>query len=154
MPKLDLVPVAAERAVEEETQKLGQETADKTENDGLTFDDTSEFVRAISYTPAPVRESIIIKIDTSHMQDADEDNDQREAGDEILTELEADATKEEEMEEDETDAMLRTIEDAIKSSEVKTEDNEGPPADQVRPLIILFGVVLDLRLVVKKDRYI
>ena len=93
----------------------------------LEFDDTSEFVRSITYNPpapiAPKSEPIIVKIDT-RAAPAGEDSDEEI---EAITEMDANVhVKEEEeegeaMDEDETTAMLNAIEDAIKKSEAGPE---------------------------------
>lgn len=120
--------VTADRAAEEDFEQsngAGPST-------GLTFDDTSEFVRAISYTPAVVKaeptEPIIVRIDTSSMG---RDTDMAE-GDEALTELKAESgVKDEEMEDDETALMLMAIEEAMQSSTGKVDDSEEAQVDDV-----------------------
>lgn len=105
--------VTADRAAEDESVDVP--------TGGLTFDDTSEFVRAITYTPAAVKtesvEPIIVRIDTSALsRDAHLQNniDNSGNGDEALTELEAGSpVKDEEMEDEETAMMLMAIEEAM-----------------------------------------
>lgn len=105
----------------------------------LEFDDTSEFVRSITYTPTaaapPVKmEPIIVKIDTRAT--AQEDDDE-EGGDEAINEMDVHVKEEEEegeeiemdMDEDATSAMLNAIEAAIKGGgdggvEVKNEEHD------------------------------
>lgn len=123
--------VAQERLAEEAARAAAADAPppDRKPN-VLEFDDTSEFVRSITYTPAaPVKmEPIIVKIDTSASRDVEDDSDE-EMGDEAIGEMEVNV-KEEEMDEDETTAMLNAIENAIKSGEgevgvdVKTEEHD------------------------------
>lgn len=115
-----------ERQVEQQTAAGPEASSSTAPKPGvLEFDDTSEFVRSITYTPAaptaPVKhEPIIVKIDTSAAAAAGDDSDDDQMGDEAITEMEADvrvkqeeADEEMEMGEDETSAMLNAIADAI-----------------------------------------
>lgn len=126
-----------ERQVEQQQAAAGPEASSSTapKPGVLEFDDTSEFVRSITYTPAaptaPVKhEPIIVKIDTSAAAAAAEDDDDDEQmGDEAITEMEADARvkqeeadEEMEMGEDETSAMLNAIADAIHMSDANGSD--------------------------------
>lgn len=89
------------------------------EEGGLVFDDTSEFVRAITYDPVavkqePVAENPLSKAPSEPLQDVKMDN-----VDESMEELEAGevVVKEEEDEE----AMLNAIENAIREQEAVDE---------------------------------
>jgi len=90
---------------------------------GLTFDDTTEFVRAISYNPVKAEprpaEPIIVRIQTQRSPSPDV----KMEGDQNLTELEVkeegEADEDEEMEDD---AVLAALESAIAASGPKAED--------------------------------
>jgi U4/U6.U5 tri-snRNP-associated protein 1 len=125
-----ILAVAQKRKAEQATQEAADATRASVSKPGvLEFDDTSEFVRSITYSP-PVPTSmkqgpIIVKIDT-HAARAEEDSDEEMEADEAITEMDAKThVKEEEdqeMGEDETAAMLNAIEDAIKKSEADSQD--------------------------------
>lgn len=122
--------MAAERAQEEAAQ--ADEIIKVEDNDlaeegqgGLTFDDTSEFVRAISYNPAAVKTEAIeppVTRGVSKQRSASRDVSMDRG--EAVEELEAGevTVKEEEDEEDEA-AMLNAIEDAIKATEAEERIN-------------------------------
>jgi U4/U6.U5 tri-snRNP-associated protein 1 len=100
---------------------------------GLTFDDTSEFIRAISYNPTPVKaelaESSMARAPSKQLSPSRDVSIDR---DEAMEELEAGevSVKEEEDDEDEG-AILNAIEDAIRATEaqeraaVKQEEQDG-----------------------------
>lgn len=145
--------VAHERQAEQQQAAAAPEASSSTapKPGVLEFDDTSEFVRSITYTPAaPIaptkQEPIIVKIDTSAAAAAGDDSDDDERGDVAITEMDADirvkqedADEDLEMGEDETSAMLNAIADAIKSSDVngsdtvKAEQSEEQDATPVSP---------------------
>ncbi|KAF8339589.1 SART-1 family-domain-containing protein [Cantharellus anzutake] len=104
---------------DEEGQRNGQLDA----SGALTLDDTSEFVRSITYTPAPVQQNpIIVTIDTAHMREASEDKE--ETG-EAIAEFENSAVGDEPMDyDDEADAMLRAIEEGIANQRSETMKEE------------------------------
>lgn len=135
------VSVAQERQAEQTTQDAADATGSTAPRPGvLEFDDTSEFVRSITYTPAaplsaPVKqEPIIVTIDTRAAREAGENSDEEMDDVEAITELEAGTpVKEEdgeEIDEDETSAMLKAIEDAIKKSEADSDTKAGPAESQ------------------------
>lgn len=146
--------VTHERQTEQEQAAIPHEvySSDAPKPGVLEFDDTSEFVRSITYTPAPSlpvkQDPIIVKIDTkAAARSGDSDNDDIEDSDQAILEMEADVrVKQEEddedveMGEDETSAMLNAIEDAIKKSEadagangdVKAEPSEAQDGTAVR----------------------
>ncbi len=101
------VLVIASRTEDEDQQNGGPQNLS-----GLTLDDTSEFVRGINFTPAEVKqEPIIVKIDTSHMREASEDEEKEG---EAIAEFEGASVDDEPMDYDEeTDAMLRAIEQSM-----------------------------------------
>ena len=103
-------------------------TAANDEDDGLTFDDTSEFVRSITYDPSAVKKEpeetaaprrISPPITSQNMEETDVALAELEAGEVAIKE------------EDYDDEMLDAIEDAINTTEarergtgVKTEDGD------------------------------
>jgi U4/U6.U5 tri-snRNP-associated protein 1 len=100
---------------------------------GLTFDDTSEFVRAISYNPAAVKsEPIEPSVARASSKQPSVSRDMSTDRGEAMEEIEAGevTVKDEEDEEDEG-AILNAIEDAIRETEeeenaaVKQEDQDG-----------------------------
>ncbi|THH01480.1 hypothetical protein EW026_g1250 [Hermanssonia centrifuga] len=99
---------------------------DEPEEGGLVFDDTSEFVRAITYDPVAVKQEPLAETATPRaeskqafappdieMGNEDEDMEELEAGEVVI--------KEEEDEE----AMLNAIENAIKEHEAVQEAQNG-----------------------------
>lgn len=128
--------MAQKRKAEQAGQESGDALGASTPKPGvLEFDDTSEFVRSITYAPpAPPQvkqEPIIVKIDT-HAAGAEEDSDEEMEGDEAITEIDSNIhvkdEEDQEMGDDETTAMLNAIEDAIKKSELdkkRTTEAEG-----------------------------
>lgn len=145
--------MAHERQAEQQQAAAGPEASSTAapKPGVLEFDDTSEFVRSITYTPAaptaPTKqEPIIVQIDTSAAPPAGDDSDDEQMGDVAITEMDADvrvkqeeADEEMEMGEDETSAMLNAIADAIKSSDasgsgaVQAEPSEEQDATPVSP---------------------
>jgi len=100
------------------------------EDDGLTFDDTSEFVRSIGYNPSAVKKEPEVAIATRRTSPPTANHDVKmEEADVALTELEAGEVVSKE--EGYDDEMLDAIEDAINSVEaheqkagVKTEEGD------------------------------
>ncbi|KAL0954550.1 hypothetical protein HGRIS_003516 [Hohenbuehelia grisea] len=107
-----------------------EDDQEDTADDGLTFDDTSEFVRAVGNNPVPVKKEVreSSAVPTQAARQRSESQDVRMAeGDEALDELEAgEVTVKEEGEEDDM-AMLDAIEDALKTSDAQNgvEDAVG-----------------------------
>ena len=104
------------------------QTAANDEDDGLTFDDTSEFVRSITYGSSAVKEPVESTV-TRHASPSTNHDAKMEETDVALVELEAGEVVVKE--EDYDDEMLDAIEDAIKATEahewktgVKTEDSD------------------------------
>lgn len=144
--------VARERLAEQAAQEAAADAPPEKKPGVLEFDDTSEFVRSITYTPAaPIKmEPIIVKIDTraaAVAADNDDDDEDMER-DEAIGELEVgEHVKEEEMDEDETTAMLNAIEDAIKTSEGSTVKTEEPAADAAVSCMIFPALVSQFLLI-------
>lgn len=122
--------MAQQRKAEREAQEVTDTPEASASKPGvIEFDDTSEFVRSITYNPpAPTAvksEPIIVKIDTRAPQQ-EADSDEEMEGVEAITEMDADTRvkeeEDEEMAEDETTAMLNAIEDAIKKSEADAQE--------------------------------
>jgi U4/U6.U5 tri-snRNP-associated protein 1 len=123
----------AEAAQADEIIKIEDDEATTEGQGGLTFDDTSEFVRAISYNPAAVKAEPVEPLVASARsgQPSDSRDVSMDRG-EAMEEIEAGevTVKEEEDEEDEG-AILNAIEDAIRATEaeesaaVKHEDHDG-----------------------------
>ncbi|TFY60449.1 hypothetical protein EVJ58_g5150 [Rhodofomes roseus] len=116
----------ARRIAEERAQPEGRaveviniEDDDNDGDGGLTFDDTSEFVRAITYDPVAVKKESPSQAPASrqtpkpHSPSADV---KMEEGDEVLDELEAGEVRVKE-EQDYDEEMLNAIENAIKETE-------------------------------------
>jgi U4/U6.U5 tri-snRNP-associated protein 1 len=132
------LPVAEERAREEAAQadeviKIDDDESIAEGQGGLTFDDTSEFVRAISYNPAAVKaEQVGPSMTRARSKQPSASRDVSIDRGEAMEEIEAGevTVKEEEDEEDEG-AMLNAIEDAVRATEeaeraaVKQEDQDG-----------------------------
>lgn len=130
--------VAEERAREEANQanqiiKIDDDDPTTDGQGGLTFDDTSEFVRAISYNPAAVKaEPAEPSVERAPSKQPSGSRDVSMDRGEAMEEIEAGelTVKEEEDDEDEG-AMLNAIEDALKATEadestaVKEEDQVG-----------------------------
>ena len=107
----------------------GQAAANGGDDDSLTFDDTSEFVRSIAYDPSAVKKAEETTVTRRASPPTANIDTKMEETDVALVELEAGevAVKEE----DYDDEMLDAIEDAIKATEaheqktgVKTEEGE------------------------------
>lgn len=135
--------VATERAREEAAQadeiiKIEDDDVGEEEQGGLTFDDTSEFVRAISYNPAavkaePVEPSTAQAISKQPSASRDISMDRGEAMEEI--EAGEVTVKEEDDDEEDEGAILNAIEDAFRAEEradVKQENHDevGTSAQQ------------------------
>jgi U4/U6.U5 tri-snRNP-associated protein 1 len=94
---------------------------------GLTFDDTSEFVRAISYNPAPVKiEQVESSIAPSPTKTRSPSRDVSIAADEALDEIEAGEVV---MKEEDDEEMLEAIEQVIRDTEAAERiaaENGGP----------------------------
>ncbi|KIP05841.1 hypothetical protein PHLGIDRAFT_30731 [Phlebiopsis gigantea 11061_1 CR5-6] len=92
---------------------------DATDDEGLVFDDTSEFVRAITYDPVSIKEEPTeTSASRARSRQPSEPAKDVEMKDEPMDEVEAGEVvvkEEDEMEDDE--AMLNAIEDAIKEQE-------------------------------------
>ncbi|KAG8937257.1 hypothetical protein FRC02_000027 [Tulasnella sp. 418] len=146
-PKLtpeDIAKRIAEEKAEEEERRLRAVVSDEVDVDmndtkqedevdgGLTFDDTTEFVRAISYNPIPKAvpaEPIIVQIKSQRSVSPERHGISKTQGDVDLNEIEMKEegeASEGEVDEDGDAAMLAIIEDAIKSAEnqeVKREED-------------------------------
>jgi U4/U6.U5 tri-snRNP-associated protein 1 len=118
---LFIFTVAEERAAE-----VAKETTAQFETDigggGLTFDDTSEFVRAISYNPAPPKQHapaqpIVVQINTAAQRD-----DHMDEGDEAMSEPETGEVDPMEDDQEDESAVLLALENAI-----------GRDSDEVKP---------------------
>ena len=93
---------------------------------GLTIDDTSEFVRAITFDPTAVKKErveVSLKRETSRGPSQPSSAAKAEDSDETMEEIEAGevVVKEEENEE----AMLNAIENAIKQTEAMEADQQN-----------------------------
>lgn len=117
------VVVAEQRSREHSTHlddvfKL-EEPADNS-NTGLIFDDTSEFVRGISYNPAPVKTELN---GTSTALSAKQLSPSRDVSiapaDPALEEIEAGEVVVKDEDEDDEEAMLQAVEQAIKATETE-----------------------------------
>lgn len=133
---LGLPPVVQERLNEQDADGDGiiNVVEDDDDASGLTFDDTSEFVRAISYNPV-VAKSHVQEVKQEHMDVVAKDESPEplqdytmNGEDATIEELEAGELlmKEEEDEE----AMLHALEGAIRTAEadaarIKQEENNG-----------------------------
>ncbi|KAF8632249.1 hypothetical protein AX15_001997 [Amanita polypyramis BW_CC] len=129
----------AEQRAQEEAEAVGaikveEGTQEEKEESGLTFDDTSEFVRSVGLHPVVVKPELK-ELQVSVMEeDAKQQSISRDVsmapGDEVVEELEAGelVVKDEEDEEDEM-AILNEIENAIRRTEAEeaatTTQNEG-----------------------------
>lgn len=112
--------------------EVGEDSGDK-ENDGLEFDETSEFVRAIQYNPVAIkqeevkqeeRQISIPPVRTASAQQAVNLERTPMETDDPVYEIEAgEVIVKEEPEDDE--AMLDAIEDAIESIEAEEMANGG-----------------------------
>lgn len=111
--------VAAERTKSEAKDSDAIKVEDAEEADGesgLTFDDTSEFVRAITYDPVMVKKELPeAKIREPSKQPSSSRDVEMKAEDEVIEELEAGEVVVKE--EDDEEAMLNAIENAIKEQE-------------------------------------
>jgi U4/U6.U5 tri-snRNP-associated protein 1 len=89
---------------------------------GITFDDTSEFVRAISYNPIVVKAEPVepSSTRTPSKQPSPTRDVSMAASDEAVEELEAGEVVKDEEEDDE--AILNAIEDALKATEAEESD--------------------------------
>ncbi|OAX39563.1 SART-1-domain-containing protein [Rhizopogon vinicolor AM-OR11-026] len=100
---------------------------------GLTFDDTSEFVRAISYNPAAVKVEPAEAVESTRTRQLSPIRDgSATAGDEVLDEIEAGEVVVKE-EDDIDEEMLNAIEEAIKVTEAE-EKNAAGDQDEVGTL--------------------
>ena len=124
------IAVAAQRAQSEAKEVIVVGDGDDDEDGGLTIDDTSEFVRAITYDPTAVKREPVeapVKPEASpepsrlpsaaprvDSEDVDHPTEEIEAGEVVV--------KEEEDEE----AMLNAIENAIKEAEAMEVDEAAP----------------------------
>ncbi|KAG9315349.1 SART-1 family-domain-containing protein [Chiua virens] len=100
-----------------------------TADSGLTFDDTSEFVRAISYNPAPVKvEQVKPSAVPPSTKTRSPSRDVSMPGDESLEEVEAGEVL---VKEEDDEEMLEAIEQMIKDTEAEeranAENGEGGP---------------------------
>jgi len=124
--------VAEQRAQEEaeakEVIKIEEEDVNVDENGGdsgrLTFDDTSEFVRAVGNNPIAVKpeppEASSVADRSMPKEPSPTRDVSMDAGDEALDELEAGEVVVKDEDDDEDDmAMLNAIEDALKSTETE-----------------------------------
>ncbi|KII90021.1 hypothetical protein PLICRDRAFT_107617 [Plicaturopsis crispa FD-325 SS-3] len=105
------------RAAEAEAQeviKIEDDEDDAADQSGLTFDDTSEFVRAIAYNPVK-QEPVEAPVASSSKQPSPPED--VKMADEAVEELEAGEVPVKEEEDEE--AILNMIEDAIKSTEAE-----------------------------------
>lgn len=125
-----LVAESRDREEARETIKVDDEEPTEEAQGGLTFDDTSEFVRAISYNPVtvkaePVEPPVAQPPAKQRSVSRDVSMDRGEATEEIEA---GEVTVKDEDEEDE-EAMLNAIENAIKATEVeenvKQEELDG-----------------------------
>lgn len=105
------------KAEEQEQDETGDDTG------GLTFDDTSEFVRAVGNDPIvkpEPKEPSIANVRAQSKQRSPSRDVSMAPGDEALDELEAgEVDVKEEDEEDDDMAILNAIEDAIKTTEAE-----------------------------------
>ncbi|KAI1797132.1 SART-1 protein [Ganoderma leucocontextum] len=124
--------IAVQRAQSEAREVIVVGDGDEDVDGGLTIDDTSEFVRAITYDPTAVKKETVeasVKREASrepsrlpstapHMdsEDVDHPMEEIEAGEVVVKE------------EDDEEAMLNAIETAIKQTEAMEVD-ETAPAD-------------------------
>ncbi|KAJ7593127.1 SART-1 family-domain-containing protein [Mycena floridula] len=119
--------IAQEREEQANTMDLGK--IEDVDSEGLTFDDTSEFIRAVGNNPITVKaESRSPSRDVSMAPPGDV---QMASGDQVVSELEAGevAVKEEEDEEDDM-AMLDAIESLLKEAD-EEESKVVPGLDEV-----------------------
>ncbi|KAL0573698.1 hypothetical protein V5O48_008269 [Marasmius crinis-equi] len=136
--RADILPVAQQRAEEEAgantpikvEDDVKMDDTDGEESGGLTFDDTSEFIRNVGNNPIVVkreikRESVLPAAPRSPSRDVS-----MAPGDQALNEVEAGevVVKDEEDEEDEM-AMLNAIEEAIKNTEAEEAEGGGAGED-------------------------
>ncbi|KAF8307736.1 SART-1-domain-containing protein [Clavulina sp. PMI_390] len=126
--------IAQDRQAEAEAEASAPAVSSEAKPGVLEFDDTSEFVRSITYDPtaAVKKEPIVVTINTKPTADDDSD-DEMQDGDQALREMDAGVrVKEEEedsdleMGEEATEAMLSAIEDAIKQSEAANGGDVKP----------------------------
>lgn len=130
--------VAEERALQEAAQaneiiKVEDDEPTGEGQGGLTFDDTSEFVRAISYNPAAVKvEPAEVSVAPAPSKQPSASRDMSVDREEVMEEIEAgEVTVKEEEEEEDEGAILNAIEDAIRATEeeeraaIKQEDQDN-----------------------------
>jgi len=130
---LTAYPVAANRAQEKSTADdiiKAEEVAEEAGNSVLTFDDTSEFVRAISYNPSAVKvEQVESSVAPPPPHTRSPSRDVSMPGDEVVDEIEAGEVV---MKEEDDEEMLEAIEQAIKDTEaeerVAAENSQGEAA--------------------------
>ena len=118
--------VAEQRAKPETKDVIMVEDGDGAGEGGLTIDDTSEFVRAITFDPTAVKKErveVSLKRETSRGPSQPSSAAMAEDSDETMEEIEAGevVVKEEEDEE----AMLNAIENAIKQTEAMEADQQN-----------------------------
>lgn len=116
-----LFPVAADRAREHSSLANDilkvEEVEEGTAESGLTFDDTSEFVRAISYNPTAVKvEQLGLSVVPPPPKTRSPSRDVSMPGDEVLDEIEAGEVV---VKEEDDEEMLEAIEQAIKDTEAE-----------------------------------
>lgn len=122
-------PVVAEQRARSLNADAGQPVAND-EDDGLTFDDTSEFVRSIIYGPSAVKKEPEETVVPHRASPSTANHDVRmEEADVALTELEAGevAVKEEEYD----DEMLDAIEDVLNAAEAHEQKTGAKPEDDL-----------------------
>jgi U4/U6.U5 tri-snRNP-associated protein 1 len=131
-----VILVAEERKREQESQVDDIIKIDDTEDgdaNGLTFDDTSEFVRAISYNPTALKIEPAEAVEPTRTTQLSPARDGSvAAGDEAVDEIEAGEVVVKE-EEDNDEEMLNAIEEAIKVTEAE-EKNAAANHDEVGTL--------------------
>jgi U4/U6.U5 tri-snRNP-associated protein 1 len=123
----------AEAALANEIIKIEDDEPTAEGQGGLTFDDTSEFVRAISYNPIAVKaEPIAPPVARVRSKQPSASRDVSMDRGEAMEEIEAgEVTVKDEEDEEDDDAILNAIEDAIRETEakesaaVKQEDQDG-----------------------------
>lgn len=123
--------VAEQRAQEQEQSgviKIEETDGPSLANDGLEFDETTEFVRAISYNPATIKAEPRPEPSLAAPQPSTSAVKKEEPSeDQPMTELEAGEVriKEEEDDDDIDMAMLDDIEDALKAEDAATTNGDS-----------------------------
>ena len=119
--------VAAQRAKSESKDAIVVEDEDDGADGGLTIDDTSEFVRAITYDPAALKKEpaeATLKRETSKEPSQPAPHPAAKSEDVEMEEIEAGEVVVKEEEEDE-EAMLNAIENAIQQTEAMEARGQG-----------------------------